>query len=97
MALTLLALSLFHPPALAEPQLGLLTTIRIPGNPLTSFDIGFVDSSTGRYYLADRSNLGVDIIDTRSNTFIGRVVGFTGPAGAAPGPNGVVAVNNNEV
>jgi hypothetical protein len=43
----------------------LLTTIDIPGAELTQFDIGVVDSEAGRYYLADRSNKGVDIFEPR--------------------------------
>jgi hypothetical protein len=51
-------------------QLSLLKTIPIngtAGNPATkmfSFDISFVDPVTGLYYLGDRSNAAVDIIDT---------------------------------
>ncbi|HEY7387860.1 MAG TPA: hypothetical protein VH640_05095, partial [Bryobacteraceae bacterium] len=33
----------------------LLNTITIPGG-LTGFDISWVDSASGRYYLADRGN-----------------------------------------
>lgn len=72
----------------------------MPGKPLTSFDISYVDSTTHRLYFADRSNAGVDIIDTRTNTFLGRVGGFVGlPAGGKElgGPNGVVAVGHNEI
>ena len=41
----------------------LLTTIPIPGTALRGFDISWVDASTQRYYLADRSNQAVDVID----------------------------------
>src|ERR1051326_7920989 len=41
-----------------------LTAVLIPGNPLRSFDISWVNPHRGEYYLADRSNAGVDIIDT---------------------------------
>src|SRR5437868_15394760 len=34
----------------------LLTTIPVPGTALRAFDISWVDASTQRYYLADRSN-----------------------------------------
>ena len=87
-------------PASLTSQYQLVATIRLPGNPLTSFDISYVDSTTHRLYFADRSNAGVDIIDTRTNTFLGRVGGFVGlPPGGKEvgGPNGVVAVGNNEV
>ena len=56
----------------------LLSTIDIPGAELAQFDIGVVDVEAGRYYLADRSNKGVDIFDTQTNKFVGRVDGFVG-------------------
>ncbi len=60
---------------------GLITTIEVtPKNP-TSFDIGWVDPSSHRYYLADKTNAGVDVIDTASNTFITTITGFVGPNG----------------
>jgi hypothetical protein len=74
----------------------LLTTIDIPGEPIKLFDIGTVDSGAGRYYLADRTNKGVDVFDTKTNKFVTRVEGFVGvvtkdgkPVGSASGPNGV--------
>ncbi|WP_204347654.1 hypothetical protein, partial [Rhizobium laguerreae] len=49
----------------------------------------------GRYYLADRNNKAVDVVDTKSNTLIAQIQGnFTG-AGAstdASGPDGIVGV-----
>jgi len=81
----------------------LLTTIDVPGEELKLFDIGFVDSAAGRYYLADRSNKGVDIFDTKTNKFIGRVEGFVGvamvegkPVGNMSGPNGVALDAKNK-
>lgn len=76
---------------------GSLRPVEVPGNPLDNFDIGVVDATTGRYYLADRSNSAVDIFDTRTGRFVSRVTGFTGvrngangrPAGNISGPNGV--------
>ncbi len=38
-------------------------------NPLTSFDISFVDNVAGVYELADRSNASVDSMDLNTNTF----------------------------
>lgn len=55
-----------------------VTAIAIPGNPLTSFDISWVNPNRGEYYLADRANAGVDIIDTRHNTFKKTIGGFVG-------------------
>src|SRR5256885_10250427 len=51
------------------PQTKCLTAVLIPGNPLRSYDISWVNPDRAEYYLADRSNAGIDIIDTRHNTF----------------------------
>jgi hypothetical protein len=55
-----------------------LTAIAIPGNPIRSFDISWVNPNRAEYYLADRSNSGIDIIDTRHNTFKKTIAGFVG-------------------
>jgi hypothetical protein len=61
--------------------------------PPFSFDIGYVEG--GRYYLADRNNKAVDVVDTKSNALIAQITGsFTG-AGAttdASGPDGIVGI-----
>src|SRR5213594_1889230 len=46
-----------------------LTAIQIPGKPLQSYDISFVNPDRAEYYLADRSNAGIDVINTRKLTF----------------------------
>ena len=90
-----------------------VTTIAIPpaatntAKTLTSFDISYVDSKAHRYYLADRSNSGVDIFNTTTNSFIATVGGFVGIVYATgstttvnndvSGPNGVVPVGTHEV
>ena len=61
-----------------------------------SFDISFVDQKTETYYLADRSNAAVDVVDADTGTFtkqIAAVPAFKGFSGnnATSGPNGVVA------
>src|SRR5437868_606873 len=77
-----------------------LTAVQIPGNPLRSFDISWVNPERAEYYLADRSNAGIDIIDTKSNTFTRRLPGFTGAVlntagtavnNAVSGPDGVTS------
>ena len=55
-----------------------LTAIAIPGNPLRSYDISWVNPERGEYYLADRSNAGIDIINTKNNTFVKTIKGFVG-------------------
>ncbi len=55
----------------------LLTTITIPEG-LVGFDISWVDSEAGRYYLANRGNATavppvgptIDVIDTRHDKFL---------------------------
>jgi hypothetical protein len=77
-----------------------LTAIQVPGNPVTSFDISWVDSTSARYYLADRSNAAIDVVDTSTNKFLGQIGGFVGGAlnpatntfvTAHSGPDGVVS------
>ena len=83
--------------AMAASDTGLIATMGVPGNALDNFDIGAVDQAAGRYYLADRSNSGIDIFDTAKRSYIGRVTGFVGikrrPDGSAAnnmsGPNGI--------
>ncbi|GEM_PF-3372455 len=81
--------------------LRLLYTIPIPANlaALHGWDISWVDASTQRFYLADRSNKSVDVVDARAGTFLKAITGgFAGvkfnSTGAAnndiSGPNGVV-------
>jgi hypothetical protein len=90
----------------------LLKTIPVPvsaangtAGALYSFDISFVDQSTQTYYLADRSNKAVDVVDARTDSFLGQIAPNNGHgpfAGFVPcvpvagandcaGPNGVVA------
>jgi len=81
----------------------LLKTVPIPGTPANTtagkmyvFDISFVDQRTQTYYLADRSNAVVDVVDARTNELISQISatpafkGFTGN-NATSGPDGVVA------
>ena len=80
-------------------SIGRIGTLEVPGQPLASFDIGFVNAD-GVYALADRSNAGVDFFDSATGRFLGRASGFKGYSAAGgpdeSGPNGVVAVGRNE-
>jgi hypothetical protein len=67
-----------------------VTGIFIPGNPLRSFDISWVNPDRGEYYLGDRSNSGIDIIDTHSLKWKRTIGGFVGIV-----LNGAGAVDNN--
>jgi hypothetical protein len=79
------------PGAPTDTQTRCLTAVQIPDNPLRSFDISWVNPDRAEYYLGDRSNAGIDIIDTQHNTFKRRLGGFTGIVLNAAG----TAVNNN--
>jgi len=39
----------------------------------TSFDISCVENSTGKYFLADRTNKAVDLVDAKTDTFLGYI------------------------
>jgi hypothetical protein len=60
----------------------------------TSFDISFVDNGRGQYFLADRANNAVDLIDAKTGTFTGYIGhgAFAGNTGSrtSSGPNGVL-------
>src|SRR5205823_5670017 len=69
-------------------------------NPLTSFDISFVNPARAEYYLADRANAAVQIIQTSTNTYQRPIGGFVGCSlntttntcvTSRSGPNGLVA------
>jgi hypothetical protein len=77
-----------------------LTAIQVPNAPVTSFDISWVNPNRAEYYLADRSNAAVDIVDTSTNKFKKQIGGFVGgflnPATntfitAKSGPDGLVS------
>src|SRR5260370_17892794 len=57
----------------------LFSAILVPGNPITSSDIAWADPGTERYYFADRSNFGVEVIDAEKGVWVGRVNGMAGP------------------
>lgn len=63
----------------------LICTIEVPGNPLLSTGKSWVDQRTGTYYLADRSNAGLHVIDIERHKWVGLIPGFEG----ADGANGV--------
>ena len=66
------------PGAPATTQTQCETAVLIPGNPLQSFDISWADPVRAEYYLADRANAGIDIIDTDSLKFKRTIGGFVG-------------------
>jgi len=66
------------PGAPDNAQTKCVTAIHVPGNPLTSFDISWVNPNRAEYYLADRSNKGITIIDTHNLKFKRTIGGFKG-------------------
>ncbi|QPF89262.1 hypothetical protein [Bradyrhizobium commune] len=78
------------PGAPTTTQTKCLTAIQIPGIPLQSFDISWVNPKRAEMYFADRSNAGIEVIDTRSLTWKRLLPGFVGAVHNANG-----TVNNN--
>src|SRR5215470_13802454 len=79
------------PGAPNNTQTKCLTAVQIPGNPLRSFDISFVNPDRGEYYLAERSNAAVVVINTKDLDAPVRLLG--GFVGIKNNTNG--SVNNN--
>lgn len=71
--------------------------LRIPGKPLRNFDIGAVDQVNHIYALSDRTNHGIDLIDVKTGSFIGRIGGFAGTSHGHVGPNGLVFADHGEL
>jgi hypothetical protein len=92
--LLVLGLGSAHADSERNGAVKLLTTIPVPGNltPLRAFDISWVDQDTQLYYLADRSNASVDVVNTKTNTFVKHITG--GFAGVVPNATGSGANNN---
>jgi hypothetical protein len=73
----------------------LVTNIAVPNSttPAFSFDIGYADQ--GKYFLADRNNKAVDVVDTASNKLIAQMTGSFAGNGAttsSSGPDGLVGL-----
>jgi hypothetical protein len=78
-------------------------SVLVKGSPtnLSAFDVSWNDNATQRYYLADRTNNAIDLVDSATDTFLGFIGRghYTGsrPCPGQPkelrhcaGPNGVV-------
>src|SRR6266566_699199 len=90
------------PGAPTNTQTRCLTAVQIPGNPIRSFDISWVNPDRAEYYLAERTNAGIVVIDTHHLTFKRLIGGFVGirnnpTTGAVnnniSGPDGVTSHN----
>ena len=53
----------------SDRSVAFVTTINPPST--TSFDISWVENSSGKYFLADRSNKAVDLVNAAKDTFVG--------------------------
>lgn len=71
--------------------------IAIPGKPLKAWDIAWVDSPSAKYYLADRTNAAVDVVDETTDRVIAQIGGFVGAKKSSDtsGPDGVVVTFSN--
>jgi len=88
------AACMFTPPLTTETKC--VTAIAIPGNPLRSFDISFVNEKRSEYYFADRSNAAVQVIDIKTLTWKRSLGGFVGVVLGSPNPPPHGTVNNNK-
>ena len=81
-------------PEVAAPQAADPNCATVHGETNWSFDISWFNPVTKMYYLADRDNFGIDIVDTTNDTVVSVATGFVGnkPANAG-GPNGVLVTN----
>ena len=85
-----------QPPNLGSEFFTLKTVITLPGSPLSSFDIVWLDPMMGLLLVTDRAKKAVQVIDTATNTVIRTLTGFVGlrTAPVDSGPNGVITVRH---
>lgn len=82
-----------------NPPTALKSTTALPG--LTTggsftYDIGEVDPQTRRYYLADRTNVALDVLNADTGALVAQIKGAYAGNQASPGisgPDGVVALH----
>jgi DNA-binding beta-propeller fold protein YncE len=93
------------PPAAAKP---ISTTYRkiatiappAPFKGAEAYDIGWVDPASETYYLTDRTNATVDVVDARTDRLVKSIHGFIGTHGvdATSGPDGILEIpSRNEL
>jgi len=94
-----------HVGTVTEPAVSAIAAGVTPTNPtgrFASFDISWVDSARHAYYLADRSNNAVDVVDTTDGSFVmflghGAFAGVISGSPNRSGPNGVVTDDDGNV
>jgi hypothetical protein len=65
---------------------------------LFSFDISWFDQDSQRYYLADRNNAAIDVVNAQDHAFVGQIPGFVGLRPSPPfpantsGANGILVI-----
>jgi DNA-binding beta-propeller fold protein YncE len=85
-------LSTIQSPAKADENFFHIDTLTLPAgnNPLSSFDIGWVDPVRELYILADRSNNSLDVFSTDTDEFLFQIP-------TEDGTNGVVTAGDHQV
>lgn len=99
--LVLGALGTMSVPASAVQTYSVTSAVSLPnGQKITGFDISFVDPVLGRYFLADRTNKSIDVVNTANNQLIAQfTAGFAGALSATniSGPDGVLVVDHTQI
>jgi DNA-binding beta-propeller fold protein YncE len=78
-------------------ELKKIGTVDAPGTTFGTYDIGFVDDTTNRYYLADRTNKAIDVVDAKTGKIVKQIAaGYVGQQNSNDnsGPNGVSVVGH---
>jgi hypothetical protein len=85
------------PPPTAPATVVRIDKIALPGKPFNAWDISWVDSPSAKYYVADRSNASLDVVDVMTDRVINQIGGFVGNTGksSTSGPDGVVVTFSN--
>jgi hypothetical protein len=96
-------LAIAGPVAAANLNFVPTTAISLPSGtaPLARFDISFVDPTIALYFLADRSNKAIDVVQTSNNQLQVLLTASPPFAGATPsndnaGPDGTLTVRHQE-
>jgi hypothetical protein len=83
------------PPTAPDGNCPTVPTIAQSPSARWSIDISWFDPNTEKYYLADRNNFGIDIIDVKTDQVVGFAGGFVG--GNCPVIGGVQDCSNGTV
>jgi hypothetical protein len=88
-----------EPPVLFQEAVSIPVAAANTTGGLYAFDIGWVDQTTQTYYLADRSNFAIDVVNAKTDTFVKQISAIPPFAGATAnpetsGPNGVLTARD---